>query len=177
MRIVSDEPDILLDQAFFPKHEELIAQLLAEVTWDESMRARKTAGFGLPYDYSQMSYAASDMPPCLDDVIGCLKARLSITFNNCLLNYYETGQNTMGFHADETNGLQPGTGVAIVSLGSERTITFRSIDQTCLVDYQLLPGSMLYMDDNVQQNWTHAIRKQKEASPRISLTWRAIRSD
>lgn len=177
MRIVSDEPDILLDQAFFPKHEELFAQLLAEVTWDESMRARKTASFGLPYDYSQMSYAASDMPPCLDEVIGCLKARLSITFNNCLLNYYETGQNTMGFHADETNGLQPGTGVAIVSLGSERTITFRSTDQTCLVDYQLLPGSMLYMDDNVQQNWTHAIRKQKEAGPRISLTWRAIRSD
>lgn len=174
MLIVSDGPDILLDQVFFPRHKELFAQLLAEVTWDESMRARKTASFGQPYDYSQMSYVASEILLCLDEVIGCLKARLNITFNNCLLNYYETGQNTMGFHADETNGLQKGTGVAIVSLGSERTITFRSTDQKCLVDYQLLPGSMLYMDDNVQRHWTHAIRKQKEVGPRISLTWRAI---
>ena len=174
---MGEGPEVVLDESFYPQHDALFAELLASVTWDERMRARKTASFGQPYDYSQMSYETTEMPPCLEGVIASLKARLKITFNNCLLNYYETGQNTMGFHADETDNLQPGTGVAIVSLGSERTITYRSMDQTRRVNFQLLPGSLLYMDDDVQRHWTHAIGKQKDAGPRISLTWRAIRSE
>jgi alkylated DNA repair dioxygenase AlkB len=174
---VSNEPDIILDQEFYPKHAVLFAELMASVKWDESMKARKTASFGKPYDYSQMSYGATDMPTCLVDVVECLKLRLNILFNNCLLNLYETGQNTMGFHSDETRNLLPGTGVAITSLGSERTITFRSLDQSVFVDYRLMPGSILYMDGEVQDNWMHAIQKQDAAGPRISLTWRAIRSE
>ena len=147
---------------------------MSSVKWDEGMKARKTASFGKPYDYSQMSYQTTEMMPCLMDVAEHLRERLDVSFNNCLLNLYETGQNTMGFHSDETRSLMPGTGVAIVSLGGERTITYRSMDQTILVDYMLKPGSLLYMDSEVQDNWMHSIRKQEVAQPRISLTWRAI---
>lgn len=172
---MNDGPGIILDQAFYPKHAMLFTELLVFVNWDESMKARKTASFGQPYDYSQMSYGATDIPACLVDLVECLKATLGILFNNCLLNLYETGQNTMGFHSDETHNLMPGTGVAIVSLGSERTITFRSMDQSRLVDFNLSPGSLLYMDSQVQADWMHAIKKQEIAGPRISLTWRAMR--
>jgi len=81
----------------------------------------------------------------------------------------------MGFHSDDTTGLLSGTGVAIVSLGSVRDITYRSkTDSTIQKSYSLLPGSLLYMDSEVQENWLHAIKKQKNAGPRISLTWRAF---
>lgn len=172
-----NQPNILLNHGFYPKHAELFAELMACVIWDESIKARKTASFGKPYDYSQMSYEPKEMPRCLSDVAVCLKDRLGVSFNNCLANLYESGQNTMGFHSDDTSILQPGSGVAIVSLGSDRTITFRSKDQGVLVDCGLIPGSLLYMDASVQENWMHSIRKQTIAEPRISLTWRAIRSD
>lgn len=105
-----------------------------------------------------------------------LEKRLNIQFNNCLLNFYETGDNTMGFHSDETTGLVSGTGVAIVSLGSIRDITYRSKSQPQIQrSFPLKPGSLLFMDDVVQENWMHAIKRQKDAGPRISLTWRAFR--
>lgn len=122
-----------------------------------------------------MTYEAKPLPATLAEVGDRLATRLGVQFTNCLLNYYETGDNTMGFHSDDTRGLVPGTGVAIVSLGSLRNITFRSVSQRSIrVNYALQPGSLLYMDATVQQNWQHAIPKQPNAGPRISLTWRAI---
>jgi len=171
---MSNEPDIILDSEFFPGHVSLFGELMQEVSWDESMRARKTASFGKPYDYSQMAYETTELLPCLVLAQELLVARLHVPFNNCLLNLYETGQNTMGFHSDETSNLLRGTGVAIISLGSERTITFRSVDQNATVEYSLKPGSLLYMGALVQDGWKHSIRKQDGAGPRISLTWRAV---
>lgn len=75
---------------------------MVSVKWNESMKARKTASFGKPYDYSQMSYQTVEMPTSLVDVRESLTHRLNAPFNNCLLNQYETGRNTMGFHSDET---------------------------------------------------------------------------
>ena len=82
----------------------------------------------------------------------------------------------MGYHADDTTGLQANTGVAIVSLGSARNITYRSkLDPTVRHAFNLSPGSLLYMDSALQETWVHAIRKQRDVGPRISLTWRAFR--
>ncbi len=171
----NEAPAILLKQDFLADSDQLFTQLLENVNWDESMSARKTASFGKPYDYSQMAYAASEMHPDLLAVVDQLEAALGIRFNNCLLNYYETGNNTMGFHSDEIEHLQEGTGVAIVSLGSTREITFRSTeDHDNRHRFELTSGSLLYMDQQIQRDWMHAIRKQPGAGPRISLTWRAI---
>ncbi|MEZ6126988.1 MAG: hypothetical protein R3C49_28050 [Planctomycetaceae bacterium] len=97
----------ILDQKFYPKHAELFAELLSSVKWDAGMKVRKTAGFGKPDDYSQLSYGATDLPACLVDLVECLTPKLEIQFNNCLLNLHETGQNTMGVHSDETHNLLP----------------------------------------------------------------------
>lgn len=84
------------------------------------MRARKTASYGSSYDYSQMIYEVRELHPALVPVADMLETRLGFRPNNCLLNYYESGDNTMGYHSDETANLADGTGVAIVSLGSAR---------------------------------------------------------
>ncbi len=168
-------PEILIERDFLDSHETLYRNLVDRITWNDAMSARRTASFGKPYDYSQMKYETLSMHPLLADLNQRLIDRLEIPFNNCLLNFYETGNNTMGFHSDDTTHLIPGTGVAIVSLGSMRAITYRSIeDRTIMQDYDLPPGSLLYMDNAVQQHWMHAIRRDRSAGPRISLTWRAI---
>ena len=170
------EPDILLIDEFLSNSALLFDDLRTSVDWDTSMAARHTASYGEPYNYSQMTYEARPMPPSLAPVAERLEERLKVTFNNCLLNFYLSGESTMGFHSDDTSNLQPGTGVAIVSLGSQRGITYRNkADKDVRHTFPLAPGSLLYMDSEVQDHWTHAIRKESDAGPRISLTWRAFR--
>ena len=169
-------PHLMIEDGFFKKQSELFQTLVETIDWETSMSARKTASFGVPYNYVQMTYAAVPMHPALMQVSDRLFTRLGIRFNNCLLNYYETGYNRMGFHADDTTGLEAGTGVAIVSVGSPRAITYRNkLDPELRHKFTLQPGSLLYMESAVQEEWFHAINRQKGVGPRISLTWRLFK--
>jgi len=170
-----NRPPISLDPAFVASPDALLGWLQAAVTWDERMKARKTASFGVPYDYSQISYEAVPMPSVLDDLCERIEARLGFRPNNCLLNHYPDGASSMGFHSDDTEVLSPGTGVAIVSVGSERSIVYRSkADSSIRHDFPLPHGSLLYVSDAVQQDWLHAIPKAQVVGERISLTFRSI---
>ena len=73
-------------------------------------------------------------------------------------------------------GFKNESGVGIVSLGAARKITFRrKDDENTRWAKELAPGSLLYMLHDVQEEWVHAIKRQRHAGPRISLTWRAFR--
>jgi alkylated DNA repair dioxygenase AlkB len=72
----------------------------------------------------------------------------------------------------------PNTGIAIVSLGAERDITFQVKRGTKdEFQYRLPSGSLLYMAADLQQDWRHAIRKQPGTGGRISLTFRQVAID
>lgn len=170
-----DEPDIVLDQQFLANSQELFVALATGVEWDLRMQSRKTATFGAAYNYSGMTYEAVPMHPLLIPVLDRLEIRLGFRPNNCLLNFYENGEATMGFHSDSTDELVAGTGVAIVSLGAERSITFQyKRGNKEEFAYLLVSGSLLYMSSEIQQHWRHAIRKQPETTGRISLTFRQV---
>ena len=156
--------------------EQLFARLRQEVEWDNSMSARKTASFGVPYNYAQMVYPAAPMHPLLVPVVDRLREVLGVEFNNCLLNYYLDGRGKMGFHSDDTSELVPGSVVGIVTLGEPRPLTFRSrVDPEVRHVFRPEPGSLLTMELPVQDAWAHAIKKRRFAGERISLTWRAFR--
>lgn len=170
------KPAVALEPEFILNHPALYEQLLAEVDWDERMRARKTATFGTPYNYSGLTYDEAPMHPRLVPVVDRLEQRLGFRPNNCLLNYYPDGESTMGFHSDSEVELVPGTGVTIVSLGAERNITFRRRqDKEGGCSYPLTGGSLLYMPPGLQQEWKHAILQQEGVGGRISLTFRRIK--
>ena len=169
------EPDLLIEDEFLPNHRELFTELAEGIAWDERMRARKTASFGAAYNYSGIEYPAVPIHVLLTPLVEQLEARLGFRPNNCLLNFYETGDATMGFHSDATDELAPGTGVAIVSLGAERRLTFQSKPgKQTEHSYPLKSGSLLYMSAEVQNHWKHAILKQPDTGARISLTFRQI---
>jgi alkylated DNA repair dioxygenase AlkB len=168
-------PEIHLEERFLSESQQLFLSLKQSVIWDERMRARKTASFGVSYDYSQITYPESPMPAEVQDVCNKLEQTLGFLPNNCLLNYYEDGLSSMGFHSDSVEELMPGTGVAIVSLGDVRSIIFRSkSDKSVEFNYPLPSGSLLYMSKQIQEHWLHAIPKAAHAGARISMTFRAI---
>ena len=115
------------------------------------------------------------MMNCLIPICQKIKSKIGFYPNNCLMNYYLDGNSTMGYHSDSAAELKEGTGVAILSLGAERTISYRNkLNKEHKVKYKLESGALLYMDNNVQQNWMHAIPKESNVGERISLTFRHI---
>ena len=169
------EPELLQRADFVSEPDTLYQTLVSEVAWEEHTKARKTASFGQAYNYSRITYAVTPMHPLLVPLVDRLEMTLGFRPNNCLLNFYEDGGSSMGFHSDSTEELAPGTGVAIVSLGAERSLTFRSkADAEEKYSYPLKSGFLLYMSQAIQDDWKHAILKQDNVRGRISLTFRQL---
>jgi alkylated DNA repair dioxygenase AlkB len=153
----------------------LYDQLCMQIPWDERISARKTACFGLPYNYSGLTYEQQPMHPLLEPLCAQLEQDLGFMPNSCLINYYEDGRDKMGFHSDEIDNLAAGTEIIIVSLGVERKLSFRSkANYEDRRSYLLPHGSLLHMSQRTQEFWSHAIKRATVTSGRISLTLRRI---
>jgi alkylated DNA repair dioxygenase AlkB len=166
---------VLYTENFIGEPNKLFGLLAANVNWDERMTARKTASYGQAYNYSQISYPFQEFLPELSTIIDALTPAIGFEANNCLINYYLDGKAKMGYHSDQTDILYPGTGVAIISVGETRTLRFRNIqDKETFVNYELSPGSLIYMTQEIQDLWQHAIPESDTENGRISLTFRKI---
>jgi alkylated DNA repair dioxygenase AlkB len=153
----------------------LYHQLCDRIAWDERISARKTACYGLAYNYSGLIYPDQPMHDLLLPICTKIEQTLGFRPNSCLINYYEDGRSKMGFHSDEIDNLEDGTEIIIISLGAERKLSFRSTVNYEERRYYLLPhGSMLYMSQRTQQYWSHALKRASVSNGRISLTLRRI---
>ncbi|MFN6480051.1 alpha-ketoglutarate-dependent dioxygenase AlkB [Nostoc sp. DedQUE07] len=170
-----NEPDLLISDLFLPNSHSLFNSLVSIINWDERIQARKTASFGSPYNYSNISYDSCPMLNELIPIIDRLEKHFGFRPNNCLVNYYTNGNSTMGFHSDSIDELMDDTGISIISLGAERIITFQNkLDKTIEHSYLLKSGSLLFMSQKTQQYWKHGILKQPETFGRISLAFRLL---
>ena len=163
---------------FIAHADNLLTHLLQEVMWDTRMQARLTASFGKAYNYSQMTYPEQTMLPVLADLLPNIETEVGFLPNNCLINHYANGQARMGYHSDQTDILFEDTGIVILSLGAERNLVFRNIDidkPEQKISYNLAHGSLLYMNQAVQQRWQHAIPTSKATDIRLSLTFRCLK--
>jgi alkylated DNA repair dioxygenase AlkB len=169
------EPKIILIENFIENPNELFVIIRDSIIWDERIKARKTASFGVAYNYSGITYPQVEM---LNELVPiCKKIEKYIGFmpNNCLMNFYLDGNSSMGYHSDSSEELKIGTEVVIISLGAERHISYRSkADEEIKYKYLLKNGSLLSMDKQIQDEWMHAIPKEIGTGQRISLTFRYI---
>lgn len=168
--------DVLYLDNFIDNSMKLFEDLRENIDWDERMLARKTASFGVAYNYSDIFYPDNKMPKSINEIAIKLQEIISFLPNNCLINYYLDGKSKMGYHSDQTDILFENTGIAIISLGETREIIFRNKEnKENKVNYQLKTGSLLYMTQEVQEIWQHSIPKNDTNNGRISLTFRKIK--
>ena len=161
---------------FIDNPTELFNDLRSTIEWDERMSARKTASYGKAYNYSQISYPFQKFTVELNKIIRSIHELLQFEPNNCLINYYLDGKSKMGFHSDQTDILHDNTGVGILSIGETRTLRFRNIaDKGIIKDFELPSGSFIYMTNEIQDEWQHAIPKSDTENGRMSLTFRKIK--
>lgn len=102
---------------------------------------------------------------------------IDVTFNSCLLNYYPTGSEGMGYHADDERELGEQPIIAALSLGATRKFVLKHKKTPDKVELYLESGQLIVMHGDTQKYWKHTITKTKTVSEgRISLTFRRVLS-
>jgi len=100
-------------------------------------------------------------------------------FNFVLINRYNDGNDTIGYHSDDEKDLVEYASIAGVSFGQERDILFKEKNFVpkikSPVSLQLDHGSLILMKYPTNGYWKHSIPKRAGAKkPRISLTFRKM---
>ncbi|ALF59787.1 alpha-ketoglutarate-dependent dioxygenase AlkB family protein [Psychrobacter urativorans] len=100
---------------------------------------------------------------------------IEASFNSCLLNYYPSGDDGMGYHADDEPELGAQPLIASLSLGATRKFVFKHKKTQDKVALNLESGQLIVMRGDTQTFWKHSIPKTKKVTEgRISLTFRRI---
>ena len=131
---------------------------------------------GISYRYSGLDHIASGWPSILPDIHQRVEAASGEHFNCVLLNFYRSGQDSMGWHSDDEPTLGRNPVVASLSLGACRDFLIRRKGQKAGSEaIALASGSLLLMRGNFQHAWQHSLPKRaRVSSPRINLTFRRV---
>ncbi|MBD2214793.1 alpha-ketoglutarate-dependent dioxygenase AlkB [Nostoc linckia FACHB-104] len=93
-------------------------------------------------------------------------------FNIVIGNQYRSGQDSIGWHADNEQSMGHNPAIASVSLGAERKFQIKPIKDKP-TDFWLEHGSLLFMHPGCQSTHLHQVPKTKKlVSTRINLTFR-----
>ena len=184
-------PDFHYIPHFLPAPEAaaLLHELLENVAWEQrSIRLfgqqfpqpRLTAWYGeaeARYAYSGLVWEPQPWLPALARLRQRLEAATGHAFNSALLNRYRTGQDSMGWHADDEPELGPAPAIASLSLGAVRRFRLRPRPGTAGAAFglDLAPGSLLLMHPGAQARWQHALPKTaRPVDERLNLTFRWV---
>lgn len=133
---------------------------------------------GIRYRYSGATHEAAPWTPGLAELRDQLSWICDCPFNSVLGNLYETGQDSIGWHADNEPELGPEPTIASLSLGGVRRFRLRHLGDGEVVNIDLEPGSLLLMGGSLQRHWRHCLPKTRRARGlRMNLTFRYILPD
>jgi len=171
-----------------PESDLYFEQLMQEVNWQqESIKLfgkelpmpRLTAWYGdKGYTYSGLENKPQPWLPVLQELKEKVEQASGRKYNSVLLNLYRTGQDSMGWHADDEPELGPQPSIASLSLGGERRFAFKHRTRKDLKSVTLIlsHGSLLLMQGPTQHHWLHHVPKTAKAvQPRINLTFRCVK--
>lgn len=123
---------------------------------------------------SKYKIAPRPIPPVLSALLKHVSSLTSATYNFVLVNYYETGQDSISWHSDDESFLGPLPCIASLSLGSPRDFMMKhkSAKETKVEKWSLESGDMVVMRGTTQSRWLHSVPKRANAMGRMNLTFR-----
>jgi alkylated DNA repair dioxygenase AlkB len=134
---------------------------------------------GLPYTYGtgagRRTYTPKSFHGLVAELTTQVEAFLGCRFELCFLNGYASEREHLGWHADDSEEIDDGRPIAVMSLGAEREIWVRKRGERGVCEHKLLlpHGSLFVMGAGMQDTHDHRIPKAGRACGfRISLTWR-----
>ncbi|MCC9136581.1 alpha-ketoglutarate-dependent dioxygenase AlkB family protein [Pontibacter silvestris] len=189
-RLPLPDAEVYYSPHFFDVEESntYLQELLQTINWkQESIKLfgklqpmpRLTAWYGdKGYTYSGLHNTPQPWLPVLQRLKEQVEEASEQAYNSVLLNLYRSGNDSMGWHADDEAELGQDPNIASVSLGGERKFGFRHKSNKAQknIYITLQHGSLLLMQGPTQHAWQHNLPKtQRAVMPRINLTFRNIK--
>lgn len=181
-------PPVLHIKGFCPDPENVFKEL-SEYPWrqekitmfgktvDEPRKVMWFAQNGQEYKYAGKINKALEMTQLLIDIgeyaSVIIKEHLgrTVEFNSVFCNYYNNGDQYIGWHADDEPGIASDI-IASVSFGATRDFKVRN-NKKQVWTFPLGAGDLAVMYDDCQDNYKHSVPKRKKVTePRINLTYR-----
>ncbi|MGV3759029.1 MAG: alpha-ketoglutarate-dependent dioxygenase AlkB [Actinomycetota bacterium] len=111
-------------------------------------------------------------PPLLDRMAASLSDRYGLPLVSVSANLYRDGNDSVAWHGDRVGRHRANTVVAIVSLGSPRTLLLRPEGGGPSVSYTMHSGDLVVQGGTCQRTHQHCVPKRAHAGPRISVMFR-----
>jgi hypothetical protein len=188
-----------MEPTYTPDYVDASDSDLASVPWGTYTEARQEcfmAPSTVTYTYGSgrgiRTYTSIDFLPWVERIRSHLNATplfrdgLGIEiktrkYNVCFLNRYQDASQHLGWHADDSPGMDHLHPIAVVSFGQAREIWWRRKGhkgEIPMEQKQLLAhGSLLVMPAGFQLEYEHRIPKgDRKMEPRVSLTFRHYES-
>lgn len=145
---------------------------------------------GVQYGYAGLTLSGSPWCPELLSLKHLIEHRTKWKFNAVLCNFYQSGQDAMGWHADDESELGPLPSIASISLGGSRDFsvrlkhqglpfaTFKNVKPLrTVLKIRLSHRDLLLMWGASQALSQHCIpRSRRDNDFRLNLTYRHITS-
>jgi alkylated DNA repair dioxygenase AlkB len=179
----------LYEQLFTaPEAGAVFSELAATIAWKQDTMTcfgkqirlpRLTAWYadeGKYYQYSGIANHPAIWNHLLLDIKNYIEDITGYSFNSALLNYYRSGADSVGWHADAEAALGINPVIASLSFGSQRVFEFKHKTQALLKKKVVLqPGSCLLMKAETQHCWLHRLPKTgRPVGGRINISFRTI---
>jgi alkylated DNA repair dioxygenase AlkB len=184
-----DSPPVQYWPGFLPPAEaDQLFELSQELEWQQNefpilgkriLLPRLELMFGdsesYRYVYSgSVEFRAKFWPTYLLDLRARVEAATGYCYQVGVGNQYRSGQDSIGYHADDEQSLGQEPAIASLSLGATRTFRLRrkqSGGQS--FGFDLSHGDLLLMLPGCQEHWVHALPKtSKQCGVRINWTFR-----
>lgn len=156
-----------------------------EMPWRSVERPMYDRVVEVPRLICTVDVSTLDPDHALVRITDALQRMLDREFSSVGLNYYRHGQDSVAWHRDRFGATGRPTTVALVSLGSPRTLAMRphpehpakTAETTRTTPatthrWRLGHGDLLVMTGACQHRWEHCVPKERAVGPRISLAFR-----
>lgn len=137
---------------------------------------RKQQCYGKSYNFSGKEHVSLDIPPIIQyyiDLANEIDEDKTNLFNMALVNWYENGNEYIGYHSDDEKQLIKDSPIYCFSFGQERDFLLKDKITKKVTKIILENQSLVIMGGACQRTHKHSIPKRlKIKNPRISITLR-----
>jgi alkylated DNA repair dioxygenase AlkB len=182
---LDEHSSLLFEPGWLQGSDAVFDQLRNEMAWRAMERPMYDRIVAVPRLICSVDPRSLDGAHPIAKITRALESVLQGHFASVGLNFYRTGDDSVAWHRDSiyTTG-RPRT-VALVSLGSPRTLALRphashpsktaettGISPATARRWRLGHGDLFVMQGRCQHDWEHSVPKERAGSPRISLAFR-----
>lgn len=182
---LDDRSAVVFEPAWVQGSDQVFEVLRDEMPWRAVERPMYDRVVDVPRLICTVERAELDPSHSLAQITDALERTLNARFSSIGLNYYRDGRDSVAWHRDRLGRTDRPSTVALVSLGSPRTLALRPhatyapktaettrITAATRYRWRLGHGDLFVMRGACQRDWEHSVPKERAAGPRISLAFR-----